>query len=80
MINLLLPKSKFVKLFLRLFLILANIFLWAGMPHGWVGVFPRKEGGLQVLTGLAPQKTNTKILIKNPLASFADPKSTVKKF
>jgi len=25
-----------------------------GMPHGRVGMFPRKEGGMQVLAGLAP--------------------------
>jgi hypothetical protein len=26
-----------------------------GMPHGFVGLFPRKEGGIQMLAGQAKQ-------------------------
>ncbi len=33
--------------------ILANIFLGMGMPHGCEAAFPGKEGGIQVLAGLA---------------------------
>jgi hypothetical protein len=34
--------------------LLANVFLVVAMPHGSLGAFPRKEGRIQVLAGLAP--------------------------
>jgi hypothetical protein len=36
------------------FFILANILLGVGMPRCCTGVFPRKEGWIEVLAGLAP--------------------------
>ncbi len=36
-----------------IFFIIANIFLGLGMPLGCAGMFPKKEGGMQVLAGLA---------------------------
>jgi hypothetical protein len=37
------------------FYILVNILLGVGMLHSYIGVFPRKEGGIQLLAGLAKQ-------------------------
>jgi hypothetical protein len=38
----------------RYFYILENILLGWGAPYGCVGAFYWKEGGIQVLAGLAP--------------------------
>jgi hypothetical protein len=53
MINSLFPKRKFVKVFLRLFFILANIFLWMSMVHDCV-----------VLTGLGPSSHTLNPLLR----------------
>jgi hypothetical protein len=42
-----------------------------GMPSGCAGMFHRKEGGIQVLTGQAPI---SRILIENTLAGKASRK------
>jgi hypothetical protein len=39
-----------------------------------MGMFPRKEGRIQVLAGLAPFKPKSRILIENPLAGKASQK------
>jgi hypothetical protein len=36
------------------FYVLANVLLRVGILHGCTGAFLRKEGGIQVLVGLAP--------------------------
>jgi hypothetical protein len=37
--------------------------LRVGMPCGCAGTFPRKEGGMQVLAGLAPSSQTTVYLL-----------------
>ncbi len=74
-----LVNSEFVKLFLWFFfyekvissnfakLLYLRIYFWGrGMPHGCVGMFPGKEGGIQVLAGLAPSYKTVGSLLWTP--------------
>jgi hypothetical protein len=51
--------------------VLANVFLGVGTLCGCMGMFLGKEGGIQVLAGLAPSSQNRRILTENPLAGKA---------
>jgi hypothetical protein len=42
----------------------ASIFLGMGMPHGCAGMFPRKEGGIQVLAVLTPLSQIVRSLLR----------------
>jgi hypothetical protein len=49
--------------------ILANVHFWGegeGMPHSCMGDFPRKEGGIQVLAGIAPNSQTIRYLFRTP--------------
>jgi hypothetical protein len=47
-------------------IILANVFLGLGMPHSREGLFPRKEGRIQALAGLAPSCQTVGSLCRTP--------------
>jgi hypothetical protein len=61
------------------FYILANVLLDMGMPQSSTSVFPKNEGGMQVLTGLAPSDQTVGILIENPLACKVGQKNDLSK-
>ncbi len=48
------------------FYILANEFLGVGMPCGFMGSFPEREGWIKVLAGLAPFSQTIGSSLKNP--------------
>jgi hypothetical protein len=48
------------------FHILTNILLFVGISHGCVGMLPRMECGIQVLTGLAPSSLTIGTLMRTP--------------
>jgi hypothetical protein len=53
---------------LAIFLILTNIFFFGGgMLYGWSDMFSKKEGGIQVMAGLAPSSQTVKSLLRAPL-------------
>jgi hypothetical protein len=54
--------------------ILANVFLGVGMLHGFTGIFSRKEGGIQVLEGLAPSTQTVGSLLRTPWLTKPDRK------
>jgi hypothetical protein len=57
--------------------ILANVILAVGMPCGCTGAIPRKEGGIQVLAGLAPSSLAVGSLLRPPWP-FASQKNSAK--
>jgi hypothetical protein len=44
---------------------------WVGMSHGYAGMFPGKEGGIQVLAVLAPFSQTIGSLFRTPAACKA---------
>jgi hypothetical protein len=48
------------------FVMHSNLLLWVGMLLSRAGMFPRKEGGIQVLAGLAPSSLIVGSLYRTP--------------
>jgi hypothetical protein len=48
------------------FFILANVLLGVGTLDSCVGMFPRTEGGIKVLAGLAPSSQTVGSLLRTP--------------
>jgi hypothetical protein len=59
----------------QIFIIIANIFLCVGTPHGCAGMFPQKEGGIQVSAGLAPASQKL-----GPILKTSSPDLSAEKF
>ncbi len=58
-------KSKFT-IYWLFFIYLQMYFLGVGMPRSSMGVFPKNEGGMQVLEGLAPSSQTAGSLLRIP--------------
>jgi hypothetical protein len=77
-INSLLPKSGFVKLFNLFFCFekftslsftiyfYLQMYFWAGYTTSYVGMYPKKQGGILVLAGLGPCCQTVGTLLRTP--------------
>jgi hypothetical protein len=61
--------SFFNGLFKVQFYIPTNVLLWVGMLHSCESAFPKKEGGIKVLAGLAPSIQIVGSLLRTPCST-----------